>query len=1064
MTIKKLYCTNLPEFSQINGFFDSTGRRINSFGNILDQSLYILKKFHSLIVRIKLDFQIFFEEILSFILDLETGKNDLCKGCRRKNQKKQSKFLLDSSIFFKWKLLEEMYNWNKKYSFGIKKKFFFGHQCYSTDESVEKIIGELSNKKIYTLGKRYKKYNTPRVLNYPFENLNVYSGLFKIFLSNLKIIKIPTEYNSNSKQSLINFENVFSELNCVFDANKYKESFFDSYKNFYNSIFFMLVWVFFENVNASFLTVEIFSSVFKKSNLYSRDYFKQISDNIPEFNNSSFCSYSQKKNFKKLIFLENLGFYIFSSKHEIEKILQKILKKNLPENKIKLIWLLSIENSSCQKLEWFKTLLKFEKIFLFKDLLIEKIKILSEKFSEQKCKKFKKLVELSDYRIGNLQVSYHKKGYEKLYLFLSIIDSKKKFQIKQVKIKYDLKLVVPLVVFICVKFRISFLFFLFKKKKNENLLLHLKNQLVKFLNFISSQKNESYSKIHPQNFLNLIQCVSVYGDNFENKHSLSNLTEMTKFRKNSFIYVLFQLLLKGPVVYLWYLKKNNFFYKKLKENKPEIFFLFNFPEALYFLINQIKFHKDALVKMSPENYRIQMKNRFSCQLGPQKLFNMQDKINELKKINTQLTSKFFQTMPSLQTHLIYNTLILSFKNIFEFLWNTRIFDFKLYCFLKKVSYHYTNLKWHYKAIYNIIRLPEKFNALRGRRITALIVKESKKKYLSIAIEILSKYISNQFIPKKVHSYVKKPRKKHFLRDFQGIFKSWREKILESNKNGTLEILGNFIRARINRLSGILDNGINFFIEKNEIFNYRLRFENLIFKKLNFFPGKITSVYPKISQIKFSSLVDTERFDFSYQQLVRSPLNYVDYFRPFKFLEEKKNFFFCNTTDILSFIKSKESQNWVIQFIDKNLYNFLFIIDKRLNKYFSFQISIFIDKKHLNYIIQWKKNVYFCFKQFLNSLLDPFEKQFSIIIKNKDFLTCGSEHLMMIIKAKKVEKKRYHEFFFTFIEKNLFKYFFVIRRGKEIKKKGIFTYKSRLYYYGNKKFTTIESLKNMLLIK
>ena len=76
----------------INGFFDSTGRRINSFGNILDQSLYILKKFHSLIVRIKLDFQIFFEEIVSFLIDLETGKNDLCNSCKTKNQKNRVNF------------------------------------------------------------------------------------------------------------------------------------------------------------------------------------------------------------------------------------------------------------------------------------------------------------------------------------------------------------------------------------------------------------------------------------------------------------------------------------------------------------------------------------------------------------------------------------------------------------------------------------------------------------------------------------------------------------------------------------------------------------------------------------------------------------------------------------------------------------------------------------------------------------------------------------------------------------------------------------------------------------
>jgi hypothetical protein len=62
-SIKNFYNFDLPEYCQTKGCFDSTGRRTNSFVMIVDQALYVVKKFIGLLLKINLDFGLFFKHV-----------------------------------------------------------------------------------------------------------------------------------------------------------------------------------------------------------------------------------------------------------------------------------------------------------------------------------------------------------------------------------------------------------------------------------------------------------------------------------------------------------------------------------------------------------------------------------------------------------------------------------------------------------------------------------------------------------------------------------------------------------------------------------------------------------------------------------------------------------------------------------------------------------------------------------------------------------------------------------------------------------------------------------------
>jgi len=155
---------------------------------------------------------------------------------------------------------------------------------------------------------------------------------------------------------------------------------------------------------------------------------------------------------------------------------------------------------------------------------------------------------------------------------------------------------------------------------------------------------------------------------------------------------------------------------------------------------------------------------------------------------------------------------------------------------------------------------------------------------------------------------------------------------------------------------------------------------------------------------------------------------------------------------------------MIYYIKKNFFGFSFIIDKKLKYIFSFQINLFYDKKLSNYIYQVKKNIFLGSQKFWEKLFIPFEKHLNEIIKNENFIGCGSKNLLEHIKKKKCETEKVCEFFFSFIENSFYSYMFVTKNVREIGVIGIFTYKYGTYFFENKRFNTIESLKNMFLKK
>ena len=102
------------------------------------------------------------------------------------------------------------------------------------------------------------------------------------------------------------------------------------------------------------------------------------------------------------------------------------------------------------------------------------------------------------------------------------------------------------------------------------------------------------------------------------------------------------------------------------------------------------------------------------------------------------------------------------------------------------------------------------------------------------------------------------------------------------------------------------------------------------------------------------------------------------------------------------------------------------------------------------------------EQLFLKLLKPFRLQFFEIIKHPDFVDCGSTIFKTMINSNKIKHKLHWDFLFTFVDDHFLTFDFVFKNKIGIKAFGTFFYASGVYFSGNKKFESIDALKNKFI--
>ncbi len=463
ISFKSYYSFSLPEYLQSKGFFDSTGRRINSFTSILDQTFYVLKRINSFPLPIKLNFLDFYNEVISFLSNLQTGRCDIFKLCYLKKKENVFRRRLDKLFFLKWKILEEIVTWEKKFSFKIKILLSFGHTFFSSDHSFEKIFRQIKTSKNCNIYKSSDEQNNIKMLKYPFENLNFYFNHFRKPLFKIKNIEMNNISYWNIREKKEYDTKLFFNFTSIYITNKYRDTFSENNSNLYEKKIFIFVWIFLENFNFTSSLLELYSMIFRK-NIYSSVEKLRTFIKIAIKTTISKTNYFQREKIKVLLKQKKIKFLNFLIEDHLALKIGKIFKKSTFFRKYTNLPIIVLKIFSDHRLYWFEYVQVLDRIDLIKEYLTEKSKSLfknfkkEEPFIEKNFNIFKKI------NVCTIQSFVHKKKKEANILLLSIIDLVENAKNKQIKINFNKDLIIPLFLFIIMKYRV-FSFFFYSKKQ-----------------------------------------------------------------------------------------------------------------------------------------------------------------------------------------------------------------------------------------------------------------------------------------------------------------------------------------------------------------------------------------------------------------------------------------------------------------------------------------------------------------------------------------------------------------------------------------------------------------------
>ena len=615
------------------------------------------------------------------------------------------------------------------------------------------------------------------------------------------------------------------------------------------------------------------------------------------------------------------------------------------------------------------------------------------------------------------------------------------------------------------KYRIFSFFFILKNKISDRFLIYIKNQFTKILNSEFLEYNGGNFLDKFKNIFNLINCI-IIGD-YEANHIFKTPYEYLTYKKKSLIFTFIQTILKGPSALLGSLRKKTSVLKKLTKINFEFFFVYQFQDIFCFISKQFNMKQFCSESLSRKIFFLKQDRIFS-KLGPHEVFYIKKKgsitENQIKK---KLEDKFLG-FSNLKFSCFFDFSRMNFEKIGIILSNLRTLNLNSYLIFKKVFYNEMTINWNYQSIYNITKVKQKIenkNSFPTENFFKLIkTHKISQAYLEKALKILIINPSYKMVPKRNYRFIK-DGKKIVVKEKSslGLMTSWSKKLLKLNLLGSLNFLENNKKSRSNIISGLLDTGSHFFIEKSSILNNQLRFKFLILKKLKIIPAKVISVYPKISQIKFSSLTDEKRFLYFGKKFLHNLNNFTSPLEPFKFLKEKLNGSYCKSNYIEQFIKNQKVEDFFIYITVENEFRLSFLIDKKLRNFFYFQIQVFFDKKKFLFIYKWKRKIFLGPENLLENFIRPFKKDFFKIIYHPDFIGCGSEKLENFVR-KSYFKVWGEIFLFTFKENEflVFEFISINKLGSKIK--GSFLYSLGKFLWGDIEFLSINTLKEASLLK
>lgn len=382
ISFKSYYSFSLPEYLQTKGLFDSTGRRINSFTSVLDQTFYILKRINNFPLPIKSNFLDFYNEVISFLSNLQTGGCDIFKLFYSKKKENVFRKSLDNLLFLKWKILEEIDNWEKKFSFKNKILLALGHTIFSSDHSFEKIFRQIKTSRNCNIYKSSNEQNNIKMLKHPFENLNFYFNHFRKIFFKIKNIGINNISYWNIREKKEYSTKLFFNLTSIYITNKYRETFSENNSKLYEKNIFVFVWIFLENFNFTIGLLELYSMIFRKTIYFSVEKLRTFIK-IAIKSTISKTNYFQGEKIKVLLNQKNIKFLNFLIKDHLPLKIEKIFKKSTFFRKYTNLPVIVLKIFSDHKLNWFECVQVFDRIDLIKEYLTEKSKILFKNFKKE---------------------------------------------------------------------------------------------------------------------------------------------------------------------------------------------------------------------------------------------------------------------------------------------------------------------------------------------------------------------------------------------------------------------------------------------------------------------------------------------------------------------------------------------------------------------------------------------------------------------------------------------------------------------------------------------------------
>ena len=1060
ISFMRYYSFFLPQYFQSKGLFDSTGRRINSFSSTLNQAFYVLEKIKGSVFPVKLYFLTFFNEIISFLTNFHTGRNYFCDPCCFRKIKNVFKSYLNNILFLKWKILEEIDIWKKKYSSKINTLFFLGHVYSSSDQAFEKAVKQIITSKNYCIYTLSDLQIRVKMLKNPFENLNLYSNYLRACLLKIKCNGLNNicywEIETSKRIELT----ISYKISCIYISHKYKETFFENNSKLHEKKLFVLIWIFSENFNFMMSLFHLYSIIFRKTTHLSLEKLKsliKISIDSGIFKKN----FIQREKIKILMKRKNIKLFNCFIQDFLKLRISKLFNQSSFLEKNTNLPIIILRIFSEQRLNWYENVQIFDEINLIKECLVQKLKNLLKNYQKREYLMKKTLETCEKVRICTVQSSILRKKKEINIIVLTVIDLVSRSKIKQIKIFFNKGSVFPLLLFLIMKYRVFSFFFFLKNNINDSSVIYIKNQFTRILNSEFLEVNDEYFWTKFRNIFKFINYITI-SEFFESDFDKTSFTNLN-YKRKTFLSTLIQGISKGPNFNYSFLKKNSSIIEKYLGLNLEFWFIYQFPSIFIFNVNELKINQFYSRNSQPGAF-FPGTRKSICELGSHDALYIK-KFHLIKDEIRKKYENYFKKLSESEFSYLFDYSQLNFQKVGSILTNFRSLDSYFYLIFKKILNNEMIIKWYYQSAHNLITIDLKRENTEIFRNEFPFDSYAKNKTYQFSLKKTSQFLVKNYnfkiVPKIIYRNIEQ-RKLLFNQKkvSMGLIKSWRKNFLKKNLPGTLDFLENYRDSKSNIISGRLKSGFHFFIEKLCIFNHQPKFKYLILKKINFFPSRIISVYPRISQIKFSSMIDNQRFLYFYKKFFDNSNESVFSTDPFEFLKNKLNVLYCKTNYLEQFIKNRENQDCFIHINGEKGFNISFIIDKKRESYFYFQIQVFFDKKNFLFIYKWKRKVFLGSDNFYEKLIKPFLKDFFKITEHPHFIACGPDRLEDFIQKNLTDIKK-KLFVFTFKTNEFLMFNFICTDTLGLKIKGFFIYSGGKFFWNENEFSNINHIKETL---